>query len=337
MIDETAKKTFLLEGSELYLGLIQRSTSDVIKRYLAFRIIVNGMSFEDLVGNRQDAKMREIRNVVLAHKQESEFFEGHKAADYITMATLKPLLDFMRAETSAPDLNYILPENSEQRVSNLLSALVEQVFPLYHDDFLSGFRVINNYLCYTGQSIHEISNNDLAGVFYRYHSSKGLYDLAEYLFNNARKLPPLKGLYRHTKLDMLLHAQNMADCIFNDLRNKHSIDGLQEVMTGEGIGDASPLRTLSSDPQYQKLYQEVRNLRNKLVGHMDGSQPLSSLLQALDDLPDEVPSSLVNALDKAVFMAARSHIAIWGRYVTGNQVLRDTNIRDIPGLKLQPF
>lgn len=337
MADENAKMTFLLEGSRLYQGMIDQSSSDVIKRYLAFRIIVNAMSFEDLVGKRLDTKMREIRNVILAHKQESDFFEGHKAADHITNQTITSLMNFMEAQISTIDAQYLLAENIDETSKGMLATLVPQVFDLYQKDFLAGFRIINNYLCFTGQSIHEVSKNDLAGVFYRYHSSKSLYDLSEYLFNNAKTEDNLNGLYRHTKLDMLMHAQNMADCIIKDNRNNHSIDGLLEVMTNEKIGDASPLASLASDQNFQILYQKVRNLRNKLIGHMDKSQALSSLLQLLDDLPDDVPSSLVNIVDKAVFLAARSHIAVWGRYCTGNQVLRDKNIVSIPGLKLQPY
>lgn len=49
MVDVDRKKVFLQQGSELYKDMIAL-TDCTVKRYLAFRIIVNGMSFEDLVG-----------------------------------------------------------------------------------------------------------------------------------------------------------------------------------------------------------------------------------------------------------------------------------------------
>jgi hypothetical protein len=54
VIDIASKKAFLLQGSQLYDKMIAISPSDVIRRYLAFRIIVNAMAFEDIINNRQN-------------------------------------------------------------------------------------------------------------------------------------------------------------------------------------------------------------------------------------------------------------------------------------------
>lgn len=337
MIDLDAKKTFLQQGSALYGEMIKLTANDVIRRYLAFRIIVNAMSFEDILKNRQNARMREIRNVLLAHKQESDFFEGHKAADEVTDQTIRPLLNFMSNETTNPDSTYSLPELSGGSAKLKFEKLVPQILALYEKDFLAGYRVINNFLCFTGSSIQEISKGDLPGAFYRYHSSKALYDLAEYIFNNARLDIDLTWLARHAKLDMLLHAQNMADCAIKDTRNAHSIDGILETMVAEPVGDPSSLSALANDASYKTLYGSIRAIRNKLVGHMDSAAPLSNLIADLDGLPDNIPPDLVNAVDKAVFTASKSHMAIWVRYITGNQILNDPSIRGIVGIQTQLY
>jgi hypothetical protein len=120
--------------------------------------------------------------------------------------------------------------------ASFIEPLVERIiFDLYEKDFLAGHRVINNFLCFTGSGVQEVAKGDLAGAFYRYHSSKALYDLSEYIFNNARPDADLAWLARHTRLDMLLHAQNMADCAIKDTRNRHSIDGILEVMVAASL------------------------------------------------------------------------------------------------------
>jgi hypothetical protein len=336
-MDLDQKKTFLQQGAALYGEMIKLTTNDVVRRYLAFRIIVNAMSFEDIVGNRQHLRMRNIRDVLLAHKQEPEFFEGHRAADEITDQAITPLLDFMAAETGPPDPAGVLPELSGGIPKVKFENLVPRIFDLYEKEFLAGHRVINNFLCFTGSGVQEVTTGDLAGAFYRYHSSKALYDLSEYIFNNARLDADLAWLARHTRLDMLLHAQNMADCAIKDTRNRHSIDGILEVMVADRIGDPASLQALASDPVYQAVYARVRTVRNKLIGHMDRAAPLADLVAALDALPETDTCDLVNMVDKAVHTAARSHIAIFGQYITGNQVLDDPAITDIAGIQTRPY
>ena len=330
-------KTFLLEGSRLYEAMIRLTTSEVIRRYLAFRIIVNAMAFEDLIGNRIHARFRQIRNVLLAHKQESDFFAGYRAADEITNASVSSLITFMAASTPAPDPSYIAPELSAGSTHRTFSYLMPQVFDQYHSDFLAGFRLINNHLCYTGLSVQEVSAGELPGVFYRYHSSMALFQLAQYVHNNAQNFPELVWTVRHAKLDMLLHAQNLADTVFKDVNNQHSIEGLFEVMTSEEIGSVFSLQQLRGNPRFAAIYPSIRKVRNKLVGHIDKQAQLPVLLADLDALPIADICELVNLIDKAVFDAAQTHIAIRLRYTSGNQPINNPMIVDIAGLKPAPY
>ena len=327
--DNEAKKTFLQQSSALYNEMIRLTNSDVVRRYLAFRIIVNSMSFEDLIRARNQPRFREIRDVLLAHKQEPESFEGYRAADEITDQSVAPLIGFMNAETNAPDVNWLLPElvggASRTKFLELLAKTLKQ----YENDNLGGFRVINNFLCHTGTAVQEVSRGPLAGVFYRYNSSKALFDLAQYIYNNTYQDSDLKWISRHAKLDMLLHAQNMADCAIKDRNNQYSIDGLLEVMTNEPIGNPASLAALVNDAGYQAAYAAVRKIRNKLIGHMDSNSPLGGLTADLDALPTTVIHDLVNRVDKAVYDAARSHPAIWARYSLDNQNLNSSQIQRI--------
>jgi hypothetical protein len=335
--DLEAKKTFLQQGSALYAEMIRLAPNDVIRRYLAFRIVVNAMAFEDIVQDRKEPRMRKIRDALLAHKQEADFFVGHSAAGEITDATIAPLLARMSAETTSPDPRLLLPELSGGASSHNLGVLAAQVFDKYTEDYLSGYRIINNYLCVTGNAIHEITKGELPGAFYRYHSSKALYDLSEYLFNNCLSNSVLPGLAMHAKLDMLLHAQNMVDSVIRDTRNPHSIDGLLEVMVSEGIGDPSPLQALKSDATFNATYRRVRHVRNKLIGHMDGRESMEDLIKKLDALQTSDHCDLVNMIDQPVFLAAKSDMAIWARYTTGNQKLTDPRIVGLAGPPPPPY
>ncbi|MCX7257947.1 MAG: hypothetical protein NTZ64_14845 [Polaromonas sp.] len=327
------KKTFLLESSRLYETMIRLTTSEVIRRYLAFRIIVNAMAFEDLVGNRSHARFRQIRNVLLAHKQEDDFFEGYKVTEEITDATISPLISYMAAATPSPDPAYSAAELVPGKVHNSFSQLLSLVFEQYHADFLGGFRLINNHLCYTGSSVHEVSDGDLPGIFYRYHSSMALFQLAQYIYNNSFVNSDLLWTSRNAKLDMLLHAQNLADSLFKDLHNKNSIDGLLEVMSSQKLGNVTVFEQLKTDPSFVALYSATRKLRNKLVGHMDKQAPLNDLIVKLDAFAVDGIYNLVNKIDQAVFSASQTHPAVKLRYISGNQPINDPLIVDISGLK----
>lgn len=337
MVDEQIKKTFLQQGAELYEAMIQLAPNDTIRRYLAFRIIVNAMAFEDISGSRQAARMRLIRNVFLAHQQQPDFFEGFQAVDEIRDCSIKPLLSYMATGVGTPDSMAVLPELDDIVVQQQFQNLIRCVLAKYQQDNLSGPRLTNNFFCFTGQNVHEVSKGELAGVFYRYNSSKALMDLAQYIQNNTRTTPSLRWTMRHSKLDLLLHAQNMADTAIKDQRNPHSISGLLEVMEEEGIGNAEPLRVLSTDAAYISLYSKIRSLRNRMVGHVDQRDPFEDLLAELDEFPLTDIHQLVNQVDKATHESASSHIAIRTRLNSHSLELSDANFISVHGLNPTPY
>ena len=323
------KKTFLQQGSALYSAMIELAGHDVIRRYLATRIVVNAMAFEDLIHNRREQQLRDTRNVLLAHKQESDFFESYGAIEDIKRAVIDPLLQLMQTETGTLDPRWTIGELQPGASKEKLQALLPLVFEKYEKDFIVGNRISVNALGSTDSTIHEISKNDLAGVFYRYHGAKAIFDLAQYIFNNVHSDPDLPWVARHAKLDLLLSAQNMADSVIRDQQNPRSINGLLEIMTQTPIGDPSALRTLSIDSTYLGIYQQVRRMRNKLIAHMDTNIPLGDLVTELDQLPDGIAYDMVNLVDKSVHSAARSHIAVWTRYALGNQPINDPSITEV--------
>ena len=337
MIDLDQKLVFLQEGSELYRVMIALTDSDTVKRYLSFRIIVNAMSFEDLINDRQHPTMRKIRDTLLAHKQEPGFFEGFHAVDHITRSSIDELLQFMVRHTCRLDPRPASLEMEDTGVNKRFKACLALVLDRYVKDNLGGFRLTNNYLAYTGNHVHEISSGDLAGAFYRYNSSMALFFLSQYIFNNTSRVSDFGMSTRHAKLDMILHAQNMADCAIRDTWNRHSINGLLEVLQAERIGSPNPLETLVADSSYRQLYRDVRKVRNALIGHMSTACSLSALLTALDQLPIGSLRDLVNSVDKAVYDSSCSHPAIWSRYRSANAPLDNPNIIDIPGFKPKPY
>ena len=332
-MDIERKKVFLQQGSELYNDMIVLTDSDTVKRYLAFRIIVNAISFEDLVEDRRFLTMRQIRDTLLAHKQEAGFFEAFDAVDHITQTSVGELLRFMVRCTRRVDSRVVPLERKDVGARKRFQILLRAVLAHYVTNELDGFRLTNNFLAYTGTHIHEMSGGDLAGVFYRYNSSKALFGLAQYIFNNAHKFNDLHASTRHAKLDMILHAQNMADCVFRDTRNRHSIDGLLEVCEHDGLGNLTPLQKLVSDESYLRVYYSVRDLRNRLVAHMDARDRLVDQLEALDRLPIDDVRELVNSVDKAVWEASRPHPALLTRYRSASDRLNNASIVDIPGFK----
>ena len=336
MIDLHRKKAFLQQGSALYQDMIELTASDTIKRYLAFRVIVNAMAFEDLVNDRRDKTMRKFRDTLLAHKQEPEFFQGFHAVDHITRSKIGGLLQFMRTNTEK-FVHQLKPlERRDVTVERSFKTLIIQVLDQYEREELAGFRISNNFFAYTGNQIHEISPNSLAGVFYRYNSSKALSTLSQSIYNNTYQYDVFAAPTRHAKLDMILHAQNMADCAIRDTQNPHSIDGLLEVCITESIGDPTALKALAADVQHQKAYRNIRKLRNKFIAHMDANATLSSMLEQLDALPIDRVYEFVNRVDKAVYDVTMSDSSkILSRYKLANEPLPD--ITDIDGLQPKPY
>ncbi|MBK9317997.1 MAG: hypothetical protein IPM91_03590 [Bacteroidetes bacterium] len=141
--------------------------------------------------------------------------------------------------------------------------------------------------------------------FYRYNSSKELSILANFFITNLAASTDFPNALQNFKIDYILHAVNMKDCIFKDTFNTHSIDGLLEVMTESGIGNGDRIRQLITDTAFQAKYSEMRHIRNKLAGHMDKTIPLADLLKLVDDF-DIVTHDFVNKLDKTIYDTRRN-------------------------------
>ena len=110
-----------------------------------------------------------------------------------------------------------------------------------------------------------------------------------------------------------------------------------EVCITESIGDPTALKALAADAQHQKAYRNIRNLRNKLIAHMDDNSTLSSMLEQLDALPIDQVYEFLNRVDKAVYDVAMSDFKILSKYKLANEPLDDPNIIDIDGLRPKPY
>ncbi|PRY11893.1 hypothetical protein CLV24_10918 [Pontibacter ummariensis] len=284
------------------------------------------MSYEDLFNNRIFNDFRQIRNVFLAHKQENSFIQAYSTSDSITDNKIQDLLKFMKENLSDPNNYLTFNELIDQSIKTDLENLSKQILSLFHEEFYEGFRISNNFLCTGNGQIKEMSSSALSGVFYRYNSSKELSTLANYFISNLIKDPKFENALINFKIDYLLHAVNMYDCIYKDTKNNHSIDGLLEVMQETGMGDTSYLDNLKTDSGHIQIYKSMRQIRNKLAGHMDTKKPLAYHLQKAKDFDISIAYDFVNELDKAVYDAGETHVAIQSNYFNFNLKLDSPDI-----------
>lgn len=332
------KLCFLLNSSRLYKEFTFLTNNDCLRRFLAFKIILNCMSFEDLVGNRQFSSIRPIRNIFLAHKQENDFFNAFQATNLITSSLINQLIDFMGANTDLGGNDF--PEIDNEEIRNNIFELTGKILTKFEEDYFSGFRLSNNFLCAQRGQISEISSGPIASVFYRYNSSKQLGFLSNYFISNVASFSEMNFVLRNAKIDYVLHAVNMHDSIFKDCCNSHSIDGLHEILLAKNIGNISALADLQQDSAFLDTYCQLRLVRNKLAGHMDKSSSLSNLLTLADQLDFDDVFDFVNKLDKAVFDTAQTHIAIRVHNLPNQpQALNidDSNIIEINGFQNEPY
>jgi hypothetical protein len=292
------------------------------------------MSFEDLINNRNFSAIRPVRDVFLAHKQESEFFKAFDAAELIKGSLVDNLIHFMEVNSGLSGSSF--PELDDQKKKNELLVLTKSILNNFESDYYSGFRLSNNFLCSEKGQIKEISSGPIASVFYRYNSSKELSFLANYFISNMAGSNDHEFTLMNSKIDYILHAVNMCDSIFKDTRNKFSIDGLYEVMDSEQIGEKQHLDILKIDSNFWDVYQKLRSIRNKLSGHMDRSVDLETLLIQIKELDFNETFDFVNKLDKAVCHTGCSHIAIRTHYMPNKPKaleINDKNIIEIKGLQ----
>lgn len=321
------RKKYLLNSSLLYNELIKQTENDCLRRFLAFKIIINAMSYEDLIKNRTFHDLRNIRNVFLAHKQEDSFFEGFNASESITNNNISALLDFMKDNLTDTSGYLYFDELINQNKKKLLESVSKQILNKFQEEYYTGFRISNNFLCTQKGQIKELSSNNLSGVFYRYNSSKELSILSNFFITNLTLFEQFENTLLNFKIDYILHAVNMYDCIFKDLRNSHSIDGLYEVISENGIGNNGDyLDNLKNDTFHSNKYNEMRQIRNKLAGHLDLRQPLVIHLQRVKDFDIASGYEFVNKLDKAVYDLAQTDTAIQVHFETFNLKIENSNV-----------
>lgn len=331
------KKRYLVNGSLLYNKFTKLTNNECLRRFIAFRIIVNAMCYEDILANRVYDTFRSIRNVLLSHKQESEFFEGFKSAEYIVNSNVTKLLDFMITNLSdSTDYEYF-KELKIISVSTRIDYLLKKVFDKFDTDYYKGFRISNNFLCTLPTQIKEISFNDLAGAFYRYNSSKELGIFTNYVLSNTGFDFELKYTNLCFKADYILHTVNMHDSIFKDTCNPHSIDGLYEVMERKNIGDKKYLGQIKNDHNYIGIYRELRNIRNHSIGHIDRRMTLDEILEELDKLDIQKAFDFNNQLDQAIKQTAKTHIAIHRHASVNTFKVTDPKIIEVKGLANVPY
>ena len=232
------------------------------------------------------------------------------------------------------------PELDDEENKKKLLKLTNSILNKYEADYYSGFRLSNNFLCSDKNQIKEISSGPIASVFYRYNSSKELSFLANYFISNMLETNEHEFTLMNSKIDYILHAVNMCDCIFKDSHNRFSIDGLYEIMGSEQIGDKQYLDALKADSSFWDIYAKLRRIRNKLSGHMDRSVDLDALLNQIKDLNFNNAFEFVNKLDKAVYSTACTHIAIKTHNMPNKpnaQNLNDKSIIEIKGIQNTPY
>lgn len=325
------KKKFLLDLAKIHDALTTQTENECIRRFLAFKVVLVAMSFEDLVNVRKYPSARKIRDVFLAHTQSSDFFAAFDASEEICKDKIDELISAMEAEMNEA---YVpAPELTDTTLFRNITAILEK----FHEDFYSGFRLSNNFLCTGEGQIKEISSNPIASVFYRYNSSRELSSFANYFISNLSQFSLSRLMLNSFKIDYILHAVNMCDTIFKDKNNRNSIDGLHEVIQREGIGNIEPLNKLKGEQPFWTLYKELRWLRNKLAGHMDKKEKLTDLMAKLEALNFQKAFDFVNELDKAVRQTSISHIVLRIHYYSFNQRIEDQNIIAMGEFKNRPY
>jgi len=296
------------------------------------------MSFEDLVNNRQFSSIRPIRNIFLAHKQENDFFNAFDASNVIKNDLIEQLLAFMEANANLNENNF--PELNDDRLRQDIFELTKQILDKFEEDYFSGFRLSNNFLCAQKDQVAEISSGPIASVFYRYNSSKQLGFLSNYFISNLISHTEMGFVLLNAKVDYILHAVNMFDSIFKDTSNRNSIDGLYEILIANNIGNTAALISLQQDSVFLTSYNQLRTIRNKLAGHMDKMIDLSNLLELVERLDFKIAFDFVNKLDKAVFDTSKTHIAIKVHYLPnqpGALNIDDRNIIKVNGIQNEPY
>ncbi|MEA5428530.1 hypothetical protein [Arcicella lustrica] len=327
------KKRFLLNSALLYQKIIEQTDNNCLRKFLAFKIIINAMSFEDVVDDRKFTAIREVRDIFLAHKQNNQFSKAFNSSELVKSKNIDQLIAFMTGHLADQTNIKYFEELTDAEKLLKIENLAKQTLKLFEAKFYNGFRVSNNFLCTGENQIKEASSNNLSGCFYRYNSSKELSILANFFINNLSIDLNYPNALRNFKIDYIFHAVNMKDCIFKDIYNRYSIDGLYEVIDELGIGNITVLQELLTNPIFQSKYIEMRHIRNQIAGHMNRMEPLNDLFKLVDDFDIGTAYDFVSKLDKAVYDTAYTHFAIRPHYDSFSMKIENTDIIAISGLK----
>lgn len=297
IIDIEHKKKYLLEVSKKYREFSYQTDSNCLQRYLAFRIILNAMSFEDMIGQRVFSDMRNIRNIFLGHKQEGNFFEAFNAIEIVTAKNIDELIVFMNKNTRKTRSLHIKVKDVVESKSELI--YTGEILKKFEEEHHSGIRISNNFLCSSPNQIKELSSSPVSNIFYRLNSSIELSQLTNYLLSNFRLKSNSQTLMNCFVADYILHAVNIHDTVFKDTRNSHSIDGLYENMLNSGAGDHTLLDSIRTT-SFSNTYNQLREIRNKIIGHMDKAETLLNLVGRLENFNMQVAYDFVNEIENAV-------------------------------------
>lgn len=317
MVDLEEKKVFLYGAALLYHLMIELAHDDVLRRHLAFRIIVNTVSFEDLIAIRAHPRVREIRDALLSRNSQVSFFEHYDAADEIRDCTVRPLLHFMRDNLSLAVSSPAILDLTDHPDSAGFRLQIGTILRWYHKMHIAGAQMDADLLWRRCEHIGGLAPKSLAVCLYRYHTSKALLTLAMYLISGLRYEPACAASILQAKLDVVLHGVNMADCALQDVTHPPFAAGMREILRRGKLGNSAPFEALAADSKYQSQYVAARKVCDEIAGRVDWSAPLRDLLNRAAALELEHIYEMVGAVDRAVCIGLESVEGLQGKYGAG--------------------
>lgn len=306
MIDLEEKRAFLSSGALLYHSMIKVAEADVVRRRLAFHIIVNAVSFEDLMGVRMHLRMRELRDALLSQTGRHDLLEGYDAGGEICDSTIRPLIAFMCSHLSTAARMPPIPELADPEVCARFQVQVGSILSWYSKMHGAATRTEIDPLWQSRNQVSAQTATGIAHCLSRYNASKALMTLGMYLINGLNYDPGCAAALLHAKLDVVMHAVNMVECVFETDTRAHSIPRLHEMMRAERVGTPDPLDALAKNFSKCERYGAVRQVCAKIADHMNWAIPLHDLLVEANALALEDVYDMVRAVDLAVHSSVAS-------------------------------
>jgi hypothetical protein len=306
MIDLEDKKAFLHSEALLCHAMIKAADDDIVRRHLAFRIIVNTVSFEDLMGVRVHLRMRELRDALISQNSQHGPLESYDAADEICDSTVRSLIAYMCSHLSSAARLPSIPELTDSDVSARFQLQVGSILRWYHKMHVVRAPMAASILWSGRDQIDARTPESFATCLYRYNASKMLMTLGMYLNSGLNYDPACAAVRLYAKLDIVLHAVNMVDCVLENDGHTPASTQLHEIIRREKVGDVAPLNMLTMNSAYRARYNAARQVRSKICGHMDWATPLRDLLNEADTLELGDVYEMVREVDLAVHSAIGS-------------------------------